>query len=121
MFMTIDKVKSICEQIFRKDITTAHESISDLSSLIRDMNQQISELRTTVDELNHLRDRKDSNEPWFEFVGGDVNPEHGLELRLDWNDAFIKQLGLQGYLGTSDDELIAQYIANVQKMVDGKQ
>lgn len=109
-------------RVLDDNIEKLDQRVIGFKSVVSDIDdgfsKRIAELEATVAELNHLRNRKDSDEPWFEFVGGDVDPEHGLELRLDWNHAFIKQLKLQGYKGTSDDELIAQYIANVQKTVD---
>ncbi len=87
------------------------------------LDKTVDKLQEDVAELNGIRDKKDSDEPWFEFCGGEIHPEHGLQLQLDWNDAFIDQLRRHGYKGTSDDELIAQYIANIQKTIDerGKQ
>ncbi len=121
MFMTVEKVTSIVKSVLSDGPDSIRRALKDKGDEIDELRSQLSSLQKTVDELNHLRDRKNSDEPWFEFVGGDVHPEHGLELRLDWNDAFIQQLRRQGYKGTSDDELIAQYIANVQKSVEGRQ
>ena len=121
MFMTVDKVTTIATNIMKKGLDEIQRLIDKNGDDISSLREQLSSLQKTVDELNHLRDRKDSDEPWFEFVGGEVHPEHGLELRLDWNDAFIEQLKRQGYKGTSDDEIIAQYVANVQKTIEGRE
>lgn len=107
----------------QQDIILNSESIQSLADMIEDANRKIKSLSDDVAELKGLRDKKDSNEPWFEFYGGEIHEEHGLQLQLDWNDAFIDQLRRHGYKGTSDDELVAQYIANIQRTIDerGKQ
>lgn len=119
--MSAARVKAIAHKIWDDKFEMVTKMFNQRDDEIESLQDQLASLKETVDELNHLRDRKDSDEPWFEFVGGEVHPEHGLELRLDWNDAFIKQLRAQGYKGTSDDELIAQYVANVQKTVEGRE
>ena len=120
MFMSKEKVENIARRIWDESFKVVKGMFDQRDEDIESLQGQLTTLKETVDELNHLRDRKHSDEPWFEFVGGEVHPEHGLELRLDWNDAFIDQLKHQGYKGTSDDEIIAQYIANVQKSVEGR-
>lgn len=121
MFMTVEKVRKIVTHVLSSGPDGVFQRISETRDDIDKLRSDLDDAVSKINELNHLRDRKESDEPWFEFVGGEVHPEHGLELRLDWNDAFINQLRTQGYKGTSDDELIAQYIANVQKSVEGRE
>lgn len=75
------------------------------------------EIDAKVRELYDIRERKLSDEPWVEVIGGDVDPERGLQMRLDWNDAFIEQLRAQGYRGTSESTLVGQWLLNVSNTV----
>lgn len=74
-------------------------------------------LRKDVDVLLDLKRRKESDEPWIDFTGGDIDPEKGVELKFDWNDAFIDQLRAQGYKGITETELVGQYLLQLSNMI----
>lgn len=60
---------------------------------------------------------KASAEPWVEIKGMVEDPEKGIRIELDWNDAFVKYLRKNGYTGTDDDAVIQRYIAVLSKQV----
>jgi len=74
-------------------------------------------LQYQVKVLNDIRARKVSDEPWVEVIGGDIDPEKGLQLKLDWNDAFIDQLRSKGFKGTSESSLIGEYLLQLSQMM----
>jgi len=112
--MITDHCLTIGEQInkFRGTLNTHAKVIKSQHLLIEQLQQQVK-------FLMDLKARRDSNEPWIDFVGGDIDPKNGLQLNLDWNDAFIDQLRAQGYRGTTETELISQYIKQVGSLVGG--
>lgn len=57
--------------------------------------------------------RRKSDEPWVEIVSESIHPTHGIQLRLDWNDAFIKYLKLNGYTQGSDEEIVDQWLRSL--------
>jgi hypothetical protein len=87
------------------------------NKILDNMQEQIDKLIDAVDKLNDLRDRKESDEPWVEVLGGNVDSEKGLEIKLDWNDAFVDQLKKKGYKGTTEQELISSYLLELSKSI----
>ena len=57
---------------------------------------------------------KNSEEPWVTIVGDAVG-EEGIQLSLDWNDAFIKFLKAAGIDGTDDTAIVQKWLAMVAK------
>lgn len=58
---------------------------------------------------------KDSEEPWVSIIGGQSDPEKGLKLDLDWNDAFIQMLRLQGVKGIKDEDVVAFWLTTLHQ------
>jgi hypothetical protein len=113
--MITDHCLTIGEQIvkFRSELLSAGRVIKTQHLMIQQLQQQ-------VNQLMDLKSRRESNEPWIDFVGGDIDPKNGLQINLDWNDAFIDQLRIQGYRGTTETELVSQYLKQVGSLVGGK-
>lgn len=114
--------KTVAE--LRNELRVLREGNEVITSLLTGQQQEISALRSHVDEhsetltsLQFLKQRKESDEPWIEVMGGDVDPEKGLQLNLDWNDAFINQLRAQGYKGTTEGSLVGQWLLAVSQSV----
>ncbi len=55
---------------------------------------------------------RDSKEPWVTIIG-DTITEEGIQLALDWNDAFIKFLKAQGVTGTDDTQIVQHWLAMI--------
>lgn len=55
---------------------------------------------------------KQSDQPWVTIVGDTVS-EEGIQLSLDWNDAFIKFLKAQGVTGTDDTQIVQKWLAMI--------
>jgi len=62
---------------------------------------------------------KASEEPWVDIKGIVEDPEKGIKIELDWNDAFVKFLRENGYTGTDDETVIQRYVAVLAKQVAG--
>ena len=56
-------------------------------------------------------------EPRIEIIGSDYDPENGIKMTMDWNDAFIKQLKQSGYSGTSDEAVVQKWLQQVSQQV----
>lgn len=57
---------------------------------------------------------KNSKEPWVTIVG-DAIGEEGLQLSLDWNDAFIKFLRANGVEGSDETQIVQKWLAMIAK------
>jgi hypothetical protein len=66
-----------------------------------------------VDRYNYERES-----PRLEVVHGEVSPEGRVNVKLEWNDAFIKMLQDAGVEGESEDDIIRVYLASVTSKVD---
>lgn len=60
---------------------------------------------------------KASDEPWVDIKGMVHDPQKGIRIELDWNDAFVKHLRENGFTGADDDIVVQKYIAILAKQV----
>jgi hypothetical protein len=51
-----------------------------------------------------------SSEPWVEMQSWADTPQ-GVKVELEWNDAFVAYLKLQGIEGTDDDQTVQKWVA----------
>jgi hypothetical protein len=63
---------------------------------------------------------KSSKEPWVSIVGESIDPEKGIKLELDWNDAFIKYLKANGYTGASEEMIVGKWMVDMHRHLAGK-
>lgn len=77
-----------------------------------------SELEAAKTELTILReqadqyeDKRNSPEPWVEVIGESIDPVRGIEIRLDWNDAFVQYLKENGITAKSDEAAVQKWLA----------
>lgn len=54
--------------------------------------------------------RYKSNEPYVEVISSHYDDDQGIQLRLDWNPAFIKYLKRHGIPGNSEDEIVSFWL-----------
>lgn len=71
-------------------------------------NQELSILRETAKEHE---EKKNSSEPWVEVTGESIDPVRGIEIRLDWNAAFIQYLKENGITGRDEDTAVQKWLA----------
>lgn len=53
---------------------------------------------------------KASPEPWVEIIGW-VETDQGVKVELEWNDAFIDFLKVEGVSGTDEDQVVQKWVA----------
>jgi len=69
----------------------------------------------------YREEMKKSPEPWVELVNGDIDPDNGIQIKLDWNDAFIVYLRQNGFTGDNEDVLVQKWLIGLNmSIVDGK-
>lgn len=54
--------------------------------------------------------RYESDEPFVEIVSEHFDAHGGVELKLDWNKAFIDHLKQNGFGGHSDEEIVDNWL-----------
>lgn len=66
-------------------------------------------------ELERKR-KKDSSEPWVEIVSEHYDEiSKQVEIKLDWNKAFITMLRKNGYTGSSEQEIVDKYFKRLSE------
>lgn len=55
--------------------------------------------------------RKNGKDPYVEIRSADYNAERGIQIELDWNDAFIALLRENGINGKTDDIIIQKWLS----------
>lgn len=54
---------------------------------------------------------KNSDEPWVSLESGMFDETKGIELKLDWNEAFIKYLINAGISGRDENQIVQKWLA----------
>ncbi|MGZ8924404.1 MAG: hypothetical protein ACXW2E_00840 [Nitrososphaeraceae archaeon] len=73
--------------------------------------QLISELRLVREQTDINNKKRTSIDPWVEVIGESVDPVKGIEIKLDWNDAFIQYLKENGITAKDDDTAVQKWLA----------
>ena len=112
-----DMKKELLEEI-RADEERRRAEIAEAEEKAREEER----LRLEAEEKARLEEAermKASEEPWVEIKGIVQDPEKGIKIDLDWNDAFVKHLRNNGYVGADDNAVIQRYVAVLAKQVAG--
>jgi len=76
-------------------------------------------IEETKKNLNYLsKELKNSSEPHVKLVSGKFSKENGLEVELDWNDAFIRYLKANGIEAENDEETVRKWLAALSRDID---
>ena len=62
---------------------------------------------------------RDSKEPWVTIIGDTVSDD-GIQIALDWNDAFISFLSSQGVTGADDTQIVQKWLAMIAQQTSEK-
>ena len=61
-------------------------------------------------------ERMNSDDPWIEFLGDEYDEDtQQVNVKLDWNKAFVKVLRENGYSGASDETIINRYLKSLSE------
>ena len=62
---------------------------------------------------------RDSKEPWVTIIGDTISDE-GIQIALDWNDAFITFLSSQGVTGIDETQIVQKWLAMIAHQTSEK-
>lgn len=103
-------------QGIRKDIA----EIIDTKLAERDAKKALAEEPEPAEEDDHIN----IEDAKVNLTGIYYDKERGIRTELDWNDAFIKYLRLNGYKGVDDEQVVQHWLAallkHVEKSIDDK-
>ena len=90
-------------------------NVNELRTKSDNMDSRLIALESELQEYLNYKKKKDSDEVYLEIISESFNPETGIELKIDWNDAAINYLKRNGYQGINDDEIIEKYLSDLFK------
>lgn len=101
-------------QTFEKEAREQHlKTINEmLTTHTEDVATQSDKLFDEALKRDRIR-RYESDEPFVEIISESVTEDGGVNLRLDWNQAFIKHLRDGGMQGATDELLIDNWISSL--------
>lgn len=110
IFKTTKQIKEeLLAEIAAEDAAQKQRELEALREVEEQLRKD-EELRLAAEEQ-----LKNSAEPWVDIKGIVEDPEQGVKIELDWNDAFIAYLKENGYTGADDDQIIQQYVVRVMQ------
>jgi len=71
------------------------------------------ELKKEAADIRASDERQKSDVPFVEIISDAYDPELGVQLQLDWNAAFIKELKSKGYHGSSERAIVNKWLVTV--------
>ncbi len=86
----------------------------------REDQQREDQLKTVIAKTIQEQEEalKHSDTPWVKLESAEIHPEYGMQMKLDWNAAFIKHLKTEcGFSGTDDEHIIQKYIGALYKEI----
>jgi hypothetical protein len=110
------------------------EQVKDLARDLREKQEEFNDYRVESavaeakvrDELAVLQKAEDereakktSNTPWVEISSTEFDPNRGIKMSVDWNDAFIAHCKGCDIRGTTDDEIGRKWLAWVAAEMAG--
>jgi hypothetical protein len=110
---TLNDLCSDAGQRLVAQLNTLEDSISDR---IADAITQ-HELRKEVLAQKTADERQNSEIPFVEVISSGYDPELGVQMQLDWNAAFIKELKAKGYRGRSERDLVNKWLVATHKQL----
>lgn len=75
------------------------------------------ELRKEVIIQKTADERQASDIPFVEVISSGYDPELGVQMQLDWNAAFIKELKGKGYRGRSERDIVNKWLVATHKQL----
>lgn len=65
--------------------------------------------------------KRNSPEPWVEVMSDKIDEDGRIEIQLDWNDAFIHYLRMNGFRGANEEVLVQSWLAALEKETTGEE
>lgn len=97
---------------YKDDTSKIYDKIKPIESSIKELDVLKAPLKAFVEREK----MKQGTEPWVEVLGHQET-DQGIQMKLDWNDAFIEELRSAGYHGTSEYDLVMAWLASVSAEV----
>ena len=104
----------IAEQVARQD------AIKSVEVLKTQLEQANAEIELHREKAKQDEARYTSSEPWIEIKSAEYNESKGIQIELDWNDAFIGHLKDSGITGREDDIIVQKWLSLLYQNLSDK-
>ena len=99
---------------------------AEKAKLLLDVTGLEEQLAVVAAELELKRSKEEADiakrngtEPWVEIKSADFNEIKGIQIELDWNEAFVQYLKDNGVKARTDDMIVQKWLATLYAdMVD---
>jgi len=103
-----------------KKINALSERVSILEADANTKNERIKVLEKHLESYLQYKSKKDSDEVYLEILTESFDPNTGIELKLDWNEAAINYLKRNGFHGPDDESIVEQWVYTLFKHAQHK-
>lgn len=121
-----NKIKELIEynekqkRLAEEEKAEYERKIEEQQKQLEEQQKQFEEQQSATAEREFHPDReryKNSTTPWVEIVGEEIDPDKGIRIKLDWNDAFIKHLKDNNFQGSDEVGIVQKWLANIAYQV----
>jgi len=114
---------------WNKDKIAANEARLELQQRLSELESRVTETSTTKvvveqklqeaeEQLTMYRKQEEADEarrngiePWVEVRSAHLDPVKGIQIELDWNEAFVQYLKDNGLSGRDDETIVQKWLA----------
>lgn len=98
--------------LLEANLLAEKEAKEEVEHQLREAEKELTIFREKQQQFD---DKRNGTDPWVEVVGESIDPVRGIEIRLDWNDAFIQYLKDNGITGKDEETAVQKYITLLYK------
>lgn len=108
------------------ELLTQMQSLTDVVNQLRDnvdsvkqnneaLQQELSKAEEQIEQFKQAEAeeeaKRNGTEPWVEIRSAHTDPVKGIQIELDWNEAFVQYLRDNGINGQDDETIVQKWLA----------
>lgn len=115
-----DKIAQAAEQARVNAVLTAmQDELQNLKQSKQTVEQELTEAKSQLDVRRQQdkadEERRNGKDPWVEIKSAEFNDVKGIQIELDWNDAFVGYLRDNGIAAREDDAVVQKWLLMLYK------
>lgn len=99
--------RTLAAEAAAREAKLAHE-LAEAKQIAEEQARELAD-KKAADEAEEAK--RNGSEPWVEIRSADYSDVKGVQIELDWNDAFIQYLKDSGMSGSDDETLVQKWLA----------
>lgn len=111
--LILEELLSKAETFARNEVETLQKELAAFKTEFREEILKAAAEQAVAAKEAEVKAKYDSDEPYVSIVSGDFTREGGVQLRLDWNAAFITYLRANGFTGATDEAIVDRWITSL--------